>query len=64
MKVKELKKGEYFTKKLIEDPKDSQVWVRGDYDRTEKRYECYRYDDVCTCCYLKGDREVFTDFVF
>lgn len=64
MKVKDLRKGDFFTKKAIAEPKDSQVWIRGEYDRSEKRYECQRFDDACAFCYLPGDREVYTDFTF
>lgn len=64
MKVKELKQGEFFTRKSIANPTEKQVFIRGAYDRTEKRYECTRFDDVSACCYLKGDTQVFTDFVF
>lgn len=64
MKVKEIKKGDYFTKKEIAEPRDSQVWVRGEYDRSSKKYEAHRFDDVNTTCFLPGDREIFTDFVF
>jgi len=62
--LKSLKKGEFFTKKQIENPTDSQVWVRGDYDRAEKKYECVRFDDANKFCYMTGSKEVFTDFVF
>lgn len=64
MKIKDLKKGAFFTKKAIDEPRDSQVWIRGDYDRSAKKYECQRFDDVGTFCYLPGGREVFTDFTF
>ena len=64
MKIKELEKGAYFTKKAIEVPRESQVWVRGEYDRSSKKYECSRFDDVNTTCFLPGGREVFVDFVF
>lgn len=64
MKIKELEKGDYFTKKEIAEPRESQVWVRGEYDRSSKKYECSRFDDVNTTCFLPGDREAFVDFVF
>lgn len=64
MKVKELKKGDFFTKKAIADPRESQVWVRGEYDRSGGKYECHRFDDVNSSCFLPGGKEVFTDFVF
>ncbi len=64
MKLKELKKGTFFTKKQINYPYEDQVWVRGDYDRSEKRYECHRFSDVNDTQWIKGDREVFTGFTF
>lgn len=64
MTVKELKKGDFFTKKPVENPRENQVWIRGDYDRSARRYECQSFDDACRFCYLRGDREVFTEFVF
>lgn len=62
--VKELHKGDFFTKKPIEAPTERQVWIRGEYDRTQKKYECVRFDDISTCCYLKSGTEVYTDFSF
>ncbi len=62
--LKSLKKGDFFTKKSIENPTERQVWIKGDYDRTEKKYECIRFDDANTVCYLAGSKEVFTGFTF
>lgn len=62
--VKELKKGEYFTRKNIEYPSEKQVFIRGDYDRESKRYICLRFDDCNYSVSLKGSSEVFTDFIF
>ena len=64
MKIKDMKKGSFFTKKQIECPVDRQVWIRGDYDRSEKKYECVRFDDANAFCYISGEKEVFTDFIF
>lgn len=64
MKVKDLKKGDFFTKKAIDNPSASQVWVRGDYDRSTRKYECQRFDDCSSFCYLSGSKEVFTGFTF
>lgn len=63
-KIRELKKGDFFTRKPLADPKDSQVWIRGDYDRSEKKYECVNFADANRFCYLKGDAQVYTDLVF
>ena len=64
MKVKELRKGDFFTKKPLADPKESQVWIRGEYDRSAKKYECQRFDDASEFCYLPGDKDVYIDFTF
>ena len=64
MKIYDLKKGDFFTLRPIEEPKESQVWIRGEYDRSEKRYECQRFDDINTFCYLPGNKEVYTGFTF
>lgn len=64
MTIKALKKGEYFTIKAIDEPKESQVYVRGEYDRTEKKYWCEKFSDISSGRWFKGDKEVFTDFTF
>jgi hypothetical protein len=64
MKLKELKKGDFFTKKDIENPSFNQVFVKGDYDRSLRKYEIYRFSDVNACAFMAGDKEVFTDFTF
>ena len=64
MTVKQLKNGEFFTLKPIAEPKESQVYIRGEYDRSAKKYECGKFSDISYSRLLKGDIEVYTDFVF
>lgn len=64
MTLKDLKKGEFFTRKPIEYPKESQVWIRGEYDRSTRRYECTRFDDCCRTMMIPGNKDVFTEFTF
>lgn len=64
MKLKELKKGDYFTKKDISEPNENQVFVRGEYCREDKKYIVYRFSDVNEFQMMKGDKEVFTEFYF
>ena len=52
MILKELKKGEYFTRKNIPYPTDNQVYIRGDYDRTSKKYSCLHFKKT-----RKGERK-------
>ena len=64
MKLKELKKETWFTLKPIEYPKDTQVYIRGEYDRETKKYCCGKFSDISYSRLLKGDTEVYTDFIF
>ena len=64
MKLKELKKGEWFTLKPIENPTEHQVYVKGDYDRANKKYSVTHWDDINSERFLKGDITVYTGFTF
>lgn len=64
VKLSSLKKGVYFTLKPIEEPKESQVFVRDDYDRSERKYTAYKFSDVCAFRSFKGDKLVYIDFYF
>ncbi len=64
MTMKELKKGEFFTLKPIAEPNEDQVYVKGAYDRSDKKYECGLFGDISEAKYLKGGTKVYTDFVF
>ena len=62
--VRELTPGEWFTLKPVAHPKESQVFIREEYDRSEKKYWCQRFSDSGDGKLLKGDRKVYTDFIF
>ena len=64
MTVKELKMGELFTLKPIAEPTESQVYIRGEYDRSEKKYDCGKFSDISYSRLLKGNTQVYTDFTF
>ena len=64
MKLKDLKRGEYFTLKPIEEPKESQVYIKGEYDRIAGKYDCGKFSDISYSRLIKGDTEVYTDFIF
>lgn len=59
--IKELAKGEFFR---LTDSETAPVWVRSDYDRSSKKYSCYKFDDVCHENFFKGTKVVFVDFEF
>ena len=68
--LKQVKKGEFFALtnnvKYNEDGEvlSRYVYVRDDYDREDKKYEVYKFDDVCNYRYMKGTRIVWIDFIF
>ena len=62
--IKDLKKGEFFTRKPIDNPTENQVWIRGDYDRSAKAYSCTRFSDTNDEKLMKANTKVFLSFVF
>lgn len=59
--LKQVKKGEVFKFRPSETAK---VYVRDAYDRESKKYEVYKFDDVCNYRFMKGTRIVYVGFVF
>ena len=68
--LKQVKKGEFFaltnSVKYNEDGEvlSKYVYVRDAYDRESKKYEVYKFDDVCNYRYMNGTRIVYVDFSF
>ena len=62
--VRELKKGEWFCRKPIEEPKEHQVLIRGEYVPGLKKYECQYWSDMNRFTYIKGDAPAYTEFTF
>ena len=64
VKLKDLKRGEYFTLLPISHPTEKTVLIKGDYNRSTKKYDCGRFYDISVSHQLNGDRAVYTDFIF
>ena len=62
--LREVRKGEYFTFKDIEEPKESQVYVRDEYDRSAKKFGYSRFSDYNHYNMKKGSTVVYTGFTF
>lgn len=62
--LKSLKNGEYFTLKDIPQPKDSQVWVKGEWDKWDKEWICYKFSDISNGKGFPGNKMVYVDFIF
>lgn len=63
-KLKDLKQGEWFTRKPILEPNEKQVYIRNHYAREIKKYSASHFCDVNAEIFLKGDTIVYTDFIF
>ena len=63
-KLNELKKGDCFILKPIEEPKENQVWVRDHYNRDDKTFTCHSYDDLNRERFFKSSKVVFVGFTF
>ena len=53
--LKTLKQGDFFR---LSSSESAPVWIRGYYERSERKYECYKYYDVNHECFLRGNRIV------
>lgn len=62
--IRQIKKCTFFTLKPIEEPNESQVYVRDEYNRSTKKYEAYKFEDVSDFREFKGDKKVYIDFYF
>lgn len=56
--IKQLKKGSLFK---LKDTESAPIWVRGEYDRSSKKFSTYKYYDVFHERFVKGDTEVFVE---
>lgn len=45
-KIKDLKRGDYFTLTPVKEPNISQVWVRGEYIPQAKCYSTYKWENI------------------
>ena len=61
--LKNVKPGDWFTLKPIPEPKESQVWIKGGYNRADRDYTCERYNGGGER-FFKPDRKVYVDFYF
>jgi len=62
--IKQIKLGDYFTMKPTDEPTENQVWVKGEYDRSERAYWCYRFADVNSGRLIKASKVVYVEFYF
>lgn len=64
-KLKDLKNGEFFTLKDYGDnPDEKKVYVRGNFERSEKKYSVTKFSDAFAERFLSGEKVVFVGFTF
>ena len=63
-KLKDLKLGTWFIKNPIEYPQACSVWIRGEYDRSTKKYLCTKWGDINFSALISGNTLVYDDFIF
>lgn len=62
--LKNLKKGDYFKVVKKNGELSTQVYVKGEYERTLKKYSTHKFEDVCNERFMKGETCVTTEFEF
>lgn len=62
--IKDLRKGDYLTLKKIDDPKENQVWVKDDYDKSSKSFFIVNFANMNKSKLVKGSLKIHTSFNF
>ena len=64
-RIRDLKRGEFFTlRDYGEYPDSARVYVRDEYERSEKNYWCYKADDWNATTLKSGNKLVYVGFTF
>jgi hypothetical protein len=61
--LKYLKKGDFF-KRIRNGAPSKKVYLKGDYDKSEKAFLCTNYEDINDYIFLKPKTAVFIDFEY
>ena len=59
--LRNVKQGYFFR---LSNSDTAPVWVRGDYNRSSKKFDAYKYNNVNYWNEFRGSRIVFVDFEF
>lgn len=62
--LKQVKVNQFFTLVPCEEPSEGIVWIRGNYNRSTKKYECNKFVDIYNFHEFSPNRIVFVDFIF
>lgn len=65
MLLKDLKKGEYFRMVSPSGLLSRETYIKGEYDRSEKKYLCARCSDVYgSGRYMRSNQEISSEFIY
>lgn len=67
VRLGDLKPGTYFHRTTLKNGElceHSVVWCRGDYDRSTKKYCCYKFEDVNHSREFRREERVSIEFTF
>lgn len=59
--LKEVKKGDFFR---LTDSDTATVYIKGAYDRSERKFEVTKFDDMNDFKFMNGTRTVYIGFTF
>ena len=60
VQIKEIKNGEFIRRQ----PDSKTTYIKGDYDRTNKKYSCINFDDINKEIFIKSTAKVWVGFTF
>ena len=56
--LRKVKEGDSFR---LKDNESAPLWVRGYYERSERKFEVYKYDNVNHENFMRGNRAVYVE---
>ena len=56
--LRNVKEGDFFR---LADNESAPLWVRGYYERSERKFEVYKYDNVNHESFMRGSRTVYVE---
>ena len=56
--LRKVKEGDSFR---LKDNEDAPLWVRGYYERSERKFEVYKYDNVNHESFMRRNRAVYVE---
>ena len=61
IEMRRVKRGEFFR---LANSESAPVWVRDDYNRSSKKFEAHKYDNIGIWADFSGSRAVYVDLSF